>query len=386
MAIPFDAGKLETIGAPAPVIEQLLSVTGAEATGDGSAQFDLSPSGLLVYRTGTAAQRTSSLVVLDRKGEVVRQFPDAKPFSEPSFSPDGRQVAAEVDGNPPTIWVGDVGSGDMRRLTFSGRASTPSWTPDGKAVTYTVNEAYAEDVQNAAGAAQGSTPPAGRAIYWKNADGSGNENRLWEGKGILYNPVWSPDGRTLYFQAGDSETRYDLLSLRLDGPLRPGVKTTEAAFKVQTRFDDAVPSVSPDGRWVAYMTDETGRWEILLRSADGSEGRWQISDGGGENGRWSRDGTLYFYRGSTLFAVRIGGEGSSPQIARSEKILDLTALENTSVRGFRVFRNFDVSPDGQRFVFVADAPGSRADREHAILVSGWLEELQRLPSSGAARP
>ena len=271
MAMPFDARRLETKGAPEPLVENLLSVTGAEATGDGSAQFDVAPSGLLVYRRGLAAQRASSLVVIDRTGRVVRQFPDAKPFSEPSFSPDARFVAAEVDGAPTSIWVADVESGAMRRLTFGTRASSPSWTPDGKIVTYAVNEAYGEDVlQTAPGAAQGAAPPPGRSIYWKNADGSGDEHRLITSKGVLYGPVWSSDGRTLYYQAGFPETRYDLLSIRLDGPLSSDVKATEAAFRVQTRFDDAVPSVSPDGRWIAYMGDETGRWEIYLRSADGS--------------------------------------------------------------------------------------------------------------------
>ena len=195
--------------------------------------------------------RASSLIVTDRTGTVIRQFPDLKPFSEPNFSPDARFVAAEVDGTPTSIWVGDVESGSMRRLTFGARASSPSWTPDGRIVTYTINEAYGEDVMQTAGAAPGAVPPPGRAIYWKNADGSGDEHRLWESKGILNNPVWSPDGRTLYFQVGRGDTRYDLQSLRLDGPLRPGVKTTEAPFKVQTRFDDAVPSLSPDGRWIA---------------------------------------------------------------------------------------------------------------------------------------
>jgi dipeptidyl aminopeptidase/acylaminoacyl peptidase len=250
-------------------------------------------------------------------------------------------------------------------------------------VTYTVNEAYPEDVlRTAAGTAQGAGPPSARAIYWKKADGSGNENRLWEGRGILFNPAWSPDGRTLYFQAGFADTRYDLMSLRLDGPLRPGVKAAESPFKVRTRFDDATPSVSPDGRWIAYMSDETGRLEVYLRSAAGSEGRWQISDGGGENARWSRDGKLYFYRGSVIFAVRVSGEGGSPQITRPEKVLDLT-LEQGAVRGSGVFRNaFDVSADGQRFVLVADAPGPARDREHAVLVSGWTEDLHR----GAAKP
>jgi serine/threonine-protein kinase len=386
MAVPFDTRRLETTGAPASVLEQVLSMTGGEATGDGSANFDVSPSGLLVYRAGIAAARAASLLVTDRKGALVREFPDAKPFSDPKFSPDGRRIAVQVDGIPSSIWVGEVESGDLRRLTFGVRALTPSWSPDGGVVTYASNEAYDEDVLGrAAGAAQSALPAPRRAIYWKNANGTGEQHRLWEGEGMLFNPAWSPDGRTLYFQAGFPNSRYDLQSIHLDGPLRPGVKATEARLRLQTPFDEIMPAVSPDGRWIAYMSDETGRWEVYLRRSDGVEGKWQVSDGGGEYPRWSRDWTLYFYRGPTIFAVRITAQGDSPQISRADRILDLTVLNASAFRGFTFFSNYDISGDGQRFVFVGDAPGHEPDRQHAILVSDWLEDVRRLaPSKGGA--
>jgi serine/threonine-protein kinase len=371
-AARFDAEDLELRGAPRPVLDGLMANTGNEAVGDGSAQFDVSASGALLYRTGRVAPREAQLQVLDAKGEP--SFVDERKhvfFSRPRFSPDARRLAADIDSQPGVhVWIYDLARREHTRLTFDQNNIVPEWTPDGRFVTFISTQL-----------AVVSTPggPSGDAIYFMSADGSAPPELLLRTEGqALFERSFSPDGRLLAISLLQEKTGSDIVLLRLDGPLRKGVKVIgKPEPLVASEAEEAFPTISPDGRLLAYATSASGgEWRVFLRPFPSGDGQREI--GAGVLPRWSADGrTLYYQSGGTLHSVSVEPRGALPAIGEERPVFERVFGEKQqALEGF-----YDVSPDGKRFAVIQFAGGAEAgktDASHVVLAFDWTDELRRM--------
>jgi serine/threonine-protein kinase len=341
MAAPFDLARLEVTGPAIPLLDGLLVDPST-----GAAQFSFSEKGDLVYVAGAPSDRR--LVWVDRSGVSEPLGAPPRPYAHPRLSPDGSRVAVTLTGETYDIWLYDIPRDTLTRLTYEADNHYPIWTPDGRRVTFQSNR---DGFPN---------------LYWMNADGSGPPERLTKSEYTQITECWSPDGGTLLFVELRPATGWDAWLLPLQGERKP------RPF-VQTSFLDGTPQISPDGRWVAHISDETGRTELYVRPFPGPGGKWQISTEGGSQAAWRRDGQELFYRnGDKMMAVAVSrGEGFS---ASRPALLFEKRYEQ--IQG----KNYDVSADGRHFLMVQGEPET-ASRMNVVL--NWFEELKRrVPAAG----
>jgi serine/threonine-protein kinase len=344
MAVAFDPVSLKVQGTPVPVLEDVLTNRGD------SAQWTLSRSGMVAYAPGGLQQSESNLVWVDRKGVVAPVgTPLRRPYAFPRLSPDERRLVVALEGIQDNLWIYDFAAKTLNRLTFEGNNDWPLWTPDGKKVTYASNRS--EPWQ----------------IFWRLADGSGKEERLLAKPGDQQPYSWSPDGKLLALLADAPSTGQDVWVLSLDGERRSQPFLQTAASEVDASF-------SPDGRWLAYASNESGRYEIYVQPFPGSGGKWQISTEGGREPRWSRNGRELFYRsGDKMMAVDVATQPAFQ--AAIARVLFQGPYESTT----RVSPNYDVSADGQRFLMVQPS-GQGPPVTQFNVVLNWFEELkQKVP-------
>ena len=256
-------------------------------------------------------------------------------YDIPRLSPDGRRLALNLDGT----WIYDLERGTRTRLRPGGQM--PVWTPDGSRIT------FASDRRGPWN------------LYWKSADEVGEAELLLPSEHSQFPMSWSPDGQVLAFQEFNTETADDIWMLGKDGELQPFVVT---------RFRERTPRFSPDGRFLAYVSNESGRHEVYVQPYPATGKRWTVSTDGGTEPLWSPDGlTLYYRQGDRVMAVAL--ETSAEFRAGKPRQLFEGPFEA------HIFPNYDISPDGDRFVMVrtdSNAPGEI----HVVL--NWFEELRRL--------
>jgi eukaryotic-like serine/threonine-protein kinase len=350
-ALPFDPEKLEVHDSPRSLLESLASATGDQEAGDGSAQMDVSASGTLVYRSGALAQSALTMVWTDRKGTVTPVLPDKRAFSTPSVSPDGKRIAVSIEGaSGADIWIYEIDRGLLTRFTFDGAGNQlPVWSPDGQRIAY--SSLGKKGVPN---------------LFWKRADGAGDAERLIDSPGAQYPQSFSPDGKILAFYERNADTIWDISTVRI------GEKAAPEPF-LKTPAIEGFPEFSPDGRWMAYMSDESGQTEVYVRPFPGPGGKWQVSTQGGLYPRWSRAGKELFYRsGDKILGVTWSASGSSFVAERPRELFSGIFAH------FLLAQDFDVTPDGRRFVmFTPEGEEARLARTHVILVFNWLEDLRR---------
>jgi Tol biopolymer transport system component len=273
-------------------------------------------------------------------------------YNNPRVSPDGTEVAVTIGpgrGRECDVWIGDLARGTIRRLTLDGRSGAPAWTRDGGRVAF---------------ASTGTNPAGGDTLAWKAADGSDAAEVLVAfPDSVPRSPLsWTPDGRGLvYMQDRGPGHSNDILLLDLETKETRDVAATDAI-----EFDG---SLSPDGQWLTYTSDESGRAEVYLQAYPGPGGRWQLSERGGYP-LWSRDGSeLYYLDGRTLLAVPIQRTPrftpGAPQVL-FEQVFRVETETN---------RNYDVAPDG-RFLVVRDT-AEESMAQHINVVFGWGKELRR---------
>ena len=281
------------------------------------AAFSSSKKGVLVHHSGATALGTQ-LAWFDRAGTLLGRVGDRGMIDNVRLSPDGRQVAVDIGDVVRNIWLLDLGSGLRRRLTYTaGIDMIPVWSPDGSRI------AFSSSRDNSA-----------FDIYVTNADGSDGESRL------VMSPVrkvasdWSRDGKFLVFNHREPSSDLGVL-LAAGGGARPFVET--AADEYSGQF-------SPDGRWIAYNSHETGRGEIFLTAFPQSRAKWQISTAGGRVVRWRGDGRELFYLmpDNQLVAVELRLEGSAPEIIKTQSLF----VANVKGEGL----SYDVTRDGKRFL------------------------------------
>ena len=313
--------------------------------GEGS-HYAVSDTGLLAYLTGRSDFEAGSLVWVDRSGKVDSVLGANHPYDVPRLSPDGTRVAFMTHGPRFEVWVHNIARGDASKLISDGSNQFPIWTRDGIRLAYRATRAGT------------------RNIFWRMADGSGPEERLTEGGANDAPGSWSPDGQVLLFTSVTADP--DLLAFRLaDRKVQPFV---------QTRFWEVAPQFSPDGRWVTYRSDESGRSEIYVRPYPGPGAKWQISTDGGSEPVWNPSGRELFYRnGNTMMAVDIA---TSPTFMAGRPT---PLFSGNYVPAITTgYPNYDVSGDGQRFLMVQPDLQRPAAPTQIVMVFNWFEEVQRL--------
>jgi serine/threonine-protein kinase len=347
-AVPFDAVRFRVTGTPVALAQGVLVLN------SGAADFTVAGGRVLVYVLGSARRR---LMLVDRSGAAHLLTEQQEEYTSPAFSPDGLRVALQI-GNlyPSDIWVVTLGSRTMSRITLGGLNMYPAWSPNGRRLLFTSDRVG--HVQR---------------LYTTAADGSGGAQLLFSGKGPVWEGTWLPDGRSLVYRDAAPNTNRDIWYRPQRGDTTPQPVAT-------TTFDERMPAVSPDGHWVAYVSDESGRDEVYVRPLPPQGGgRWQVSPDGGTQPVWARSARELFYiHGTNLFVASIR---TTPTFSVGDRRLLVTG--DVFQMGQNQHTNFDVSPDGGRFVMVGSGSG---ESPRIVAVVNWLEELKARARAQAPLP
>jgi len=336
MAAPFDVKTLEA-GPPLQVFDSI------------AARYWLSPaalsaSGALLYQRGGLA---SQLVRVDLHGLATPLLDVARVYMHPRLSPDGRRIAFESqEGAGNEIWIADIAAQTAEKLTRGGFNDRPEWTPDGQRVMYV------------------AAPKPANSLWWQPADGSGAAELVYQGPDAIREGVFTPDGKTVIYRMDTPDSNRDIYALPLDGKRTPVPLLTSID-------DDKQPRVSPDGKWLAYVSNQSGREEVYVRPLAGAGARVAVSTGGGGEALWARDGTRLFYRaGGWLMAARVV---TAPSFA----VLGRDTLFDAPYTSDLFHPNYDVAPDGKSFVMIRPVEQDR----QLIMVVNWIEELRQRTSA-----
>jgi dipeptidyl aminopeptidase/acylaminoacyl peptidase len=343
-AVRFDAGELEPVSSTTPVLSGVHTrfFAGLEI-----ADFAVSRSGSMVYVPGATAKYENQIAFLDREGgQEFLTVEAGLYYGGPQLSPDGGRIVFSYNPGlvPSDVWIQDLTRRTFTPLTTDGSNIRPVWTPDGSRVTFSSMKSGSFD------------------IYSKLADGSAEAEPLLIREQDQFPSSWSVDGNILAFTERNFESGTDIWILHRDGE-------TPEPFLV-TAFNEDVPAFSPDGRWLAYQSDESGRYEVYAQPFPGPGRRWPISTNGGREPVWSSKESELFYRnGDSLMVVAIETDPVfTPGVPRF--------LFEWRFRpaAFQVgARAYDVTPDGRRFVML------RAEQEELAelnVVLNWFEQLK----------
>ena len=354
-AVPFDLNHLEVTGQPAPILDRV-----AANPRTGGAQFSFSETGNLVYVAGGSVIQNLSIYWMDRQGRFTPLRETPGEYFAPALSPNGRSLALQIrDGKRMDIWVFEWERDTLTRLTFGGESNLiPVWTSDGQRITYSSLE-------------KGGT----QNLYWKRADGAGDAQRLTEGKNPQSADSWRPDGKVLAFTQLNPDTSWDILTLAIEGDEKSGWRPMEPKPFLNSPFNEVDAAFSPDGRWLAYSSDESGNYEVYVRPFPGPGGKWQISTGGGLLPRWSRSSKEFFYR-TTDSKIMVATYTASGDSFHADKPQPWSPGQFT---GRGPTSNFDVHPDGKRFaVLKAPATGETSPVNKVSFVFNFFDELRRI--------
>jgi serine/threonine-protein kinase len=339
MAAPFDPVGVEVVGDSVSVVQGVRQ-------GQYKVDYVLSDEGMLVYvpSTGTGGfDRT--LVWVDREGQEEPLALEPQGYESPRISPDGSRIAITIDESGGSdVWLYDLEREILTRLTFDPAADhNPVWTPDGQRIVF-----------------DSGRVGTGHNLFWKAADGTGQVERLATGSYNQTAHSISPDGKRLVF--GNVGTPRDLLVLSMEGE-----RTSQPLF--QSQFNETRGRISPDGHWIAYESDESGQQEIYIRPFPNvEEGKWQISRDGGTEPAWSPLGQeLFFRNGGAMMVVGIKTE---PTFMPGSPVVLFTGRYTSGIAV-----NYDISPDGQRFLMIKEDEGQPGQIN---VVFNWFEELKRL--------
>lgn len=349
----FDASRLETRGEPVPLLRD---VAANPVTGGG--QFDFSNTGAFVYTAGESATPRWQVAWMDGASKMRPLLSKPGAYSLPRLSPDGKKLAFIADG--VDVYVYDTEMDTTRRLTVTGHANLPLWSPDGKHLVLELIE-------------------KGLALFWARSDGSGEPQRILDSRNNVAPWSFSPDGRRLAYFERSPETGWDLWTLPLDltDPDHPRPGKPEPFLR--TPSDETVPRFSPDGRWIAYRSNESGSNEIYVRPfPNASGGRWQVSSGGGLYALWSKNGRELFYEtaDNRIMVVDYSVNGGSFVPGKPRLWLDKQLF-------YAGTSNLDLAPDGKRFAVLAlpeALPGEKGTAHFTMLFNFFDELKRRIPA------
>ena len=340
-AVAFDLVRHQVTGnAPTPVVEDVWDWVYSSA-------YAVSDTGTLVYLQGSA-DSLKQLVWVDRGGKAVNAEAPPRVQSHPRLSPNSQHAAVQVLGPTEDIWVFDFVRATSTRLTTEdGSAQRPVWTPDGKRLTYRV------------------TRDGYRNLFWKPVDASAPEKRLTVSENYETPTSWSPDGTVLAFSRDDIRTGSDIWVLQ--------TSSRRVTPFVQTPFNEDLGRFSTDGHWLAYVSNESGRNEVYVLPFPDRGRRWQISTDGGRNPVWAPSGRELFYQNRDEM-MQVGVVTQPTFAADKPRFLFKGAF--TTAPDI----NYDVTPDGQRFLMLQTVEPARAMTKLQVVLN-WSEELkQRVPT------
>jgi serine/threonine-protein kinase len=347
-AVPFDLDRLEVTGTPFEVLDGVMM-----SRNTGAAQFTLSERGDLAYVPGGIEGGNRTLVWVDRSGKAEPLPLKPASYLYPRLSPDGRSLAVEIEGPNHDFYFYDFARQVLSKVTTDGLSHDPVWAPDGKGLAYR------------------SWRSGGMTMWWMNADRSGDPKRLHP-TGARQSPVaFSPDGKFLAFDQKDPETQDDAWIL-------PVADTGESQAVARTRFAEGSAKFSPDGRWIAYSSTESGRPEIYVQPFPRLGPKVQISNEGGIDPVWRRDGGELYYRASNkMMAVSVDTRG--PELRASAPSL---LWEGSYSPGSGAScgmpgptsSNYDVAADGRFLMVRDDSTGGVSNR--IVVVLNFAEEVR----------
>jgi serine/threonine protein kinase len=341
MALPFDAGSGRAGGEPLPVAAKVDFITG-----NVQASFTASANGELAYYSGGGTGASSQMTWYDGAGNKLGTLGEPGSFVKPAISPDGSTVAVDrIDllSGTTDVWQYDLARGTSSRITFDPRMDGyPLWDPKGESIVFSSNR------------------DGHYQLYRHSTMGKGTAELLFSSPLDKFPSDWSRDGRYLLYYQIDPKTRYDLWVLPLNGECQPFPLLT-------SEFNEHRARISPDGRWIAYTSDETSRDELYVQSFPGLGKKWQVSVNGGGRPVWSRDGKQLFYiAGDRKLMVTAVKDG-----ARFETSPPKTLFETHQ----SATRFFDVSPDGKRFLLIDTLPEPPTPPMNLLL--NWTAAIKR---------
>ena len=357
-AVPFDIDRLQSTGQATSVLDGVSS-----STYTGSAQFAVSTDGTLVYIPGRSIGEGLPVVWMDRGGNTRPLWVSPANWFNVRFAPEGRRLAMDIFSGPTSdIWVYDWERDTATPLTRHPAGELkPVWTPDGRRIAFNSNR-------------DNST----HNLYWQRADGAGDAQRLTESDQSQWPVSWHPSGKFLAFEehkvGAPFDRNWDLMILPMDGDDVSGWKPGTPTAFLDSPSEEMQPNFSPDGRWLAYQSNETGRYEVYVRPFRGRGDGWRISAGGGTFPTWSRTRAELFYgvNGQIMVAAyAVEGEAFRADKPR--------LLPNARYRVAGPARMFDLHPDGERFAVAtaAEAEGN-AKRDSVAVILNFFDELRRI--------
>jgi Tol biopolymer transport system component len=357
-AVPFDPARLELRGAAVPLLED---VAGDPNSAAGKFSFSAVPSGpgTFAYQTGKVSVQSWPVSWLDNSEKTQPLIATPGFYTTPRFSPDGQRLALlKIAGNDRVIFIYDWQRDTMSRLTFdTQQPSTPTWSPDGKHIVFGLFS-------------------AGRyGLGWIRADGAGEFQRLLDSQNNLLPYSFFPDGRRLAYNELARDSGYDLWTLALDVSDPDHPKPGKPELFLRTPANERYPAVSPDGRWIAYASDESGRFEVYVRPFPGPGGKWQLSNAGGMLPVWSRNGRELFFQNPdnrimvTEYAVKNESfAAGKPRMWSDQQLHDLGGV-----------LNYDLAPDGKRFAIFPElkVPAEEKGTVHMTFLLNFFDDLRR---------
>jgi serine/threonine-protein kinase len=357
-AVPFDLDRMELQGKPVPVLEDLSS-----DPIQGGGQFGFSKDGTFLYLSGMAADPNTTLAWLDSSGRSESLIPPGQ-YRTPRLSPDGRNLAlASLSGGTQNIYVYDLQRLTTQRLTFTPTTdSYPTWTPDGKHLAFT---------------------SSGTSIWWVRADGAGQPQQLLARDPAVTTRVpysFSPDGTRLSYYQLTPETSADIWTMTLDlwDPEHPKPGKPEPFQR--TPSSEERGAFSPDGRWMAYESNESGTFQIYVQPFPGPGGKWQVSNSSGRDATWSRAGNQLFFETNDGYLMvadwTVKGETFVPGKPRQWSSVQLRDMGSL---------NMTLHPDGKRFVIFpasVKTPEEKTGNLHATFLLNFTDELRRRVPEG----
>jgi Tol biopolymer transport system component len=331
LAQPFDPKRLKFTGEAVPIAEQVASETMHPS-------FSVSETGTLTYRTGSGSAQ-NRLVWVDRGGKVLESLGAPARYQSPAISPDGKRVAVHLhDSTGGDVWIVETSNGKMSPLTFDGSQdnSQPIWSADGSQIVF------------------GSHRNGKWGLYQKMSNGTGGEELLFESDVLNMPMSWSGAINTILFNVTDPKNAGDVWALPLTGDRKP--------FPVlQKSFNEAHPQISPDGKWLAYTSNESGMNQVYVQSFPPGLGKWRVSNDGGQFARWRADGKELFYMErqnyGKIVAVPVHATASTFEPSEPRPLFDSGYL-NYAPGHNGAFNTFDVSADGQRFLIPRPDPAN----------------------------
>ena len=339
LAVPFDLAELRATGRPVPVVEGV-----STPISGGHAHFSLAKNGSLVYAPG-APTRGRRVLWIDRQGRSEPVIEEPRSFGAPRLSPDGQQVALMINSANLSLWIFDLTRSTLTRVTSDWNHALPVWSPNGRELIWASDRS---GVFN---------------LYRRLVDSSAEPERLTTSEIDHLPRSWSSDGAFLTLSEFSPDTGVDVLYLSLADDAEPMPILT-------TPSNEDWPMFSPNGEWLAYQSDESGRNEFYVRRFPGGRSKQLVSTEGGTLPRWNPDGQELFYRnGDKMMSVAVQSEG--------ELVLGKPTLLFEKRFFSDLFTTINVTPDGQRFLYLDDSAAEPPPTE-LVLIQNFSEELKRL--------